>query len=70
MKICLVFRSIILTMPHTKLIRQIMLLLSDACRRLKHSWCLAAAYDKEISATSPCTCACHKEDKELPEIKF
>ena len=59
-----------LSMTNTKMKRQIMGLLSDACRRNKHSWCLAAAYDKEISATSPCTCACHKEAEELPEIKF
>ena len=57
-------------MTNTKMKLQIMVLLSDACRRLKHSWCLAAAYDKDISATSPCMCECHKEDQKLPEIKF
>ncbi len=48
-------------MTNTKMKRQIMAI-SHACRSNKHSWCLAAAYDKEISATSTCTCECHNEN--------
>jgi len=37
---------------------------SRSCIDGKHSWCLEAAYDKESSSTTTCSCECHKEGKD------